>query len=199
MGLFENKSVQRISKGLVTAAVVGMAAFLGFSDPMGAPATASFEGEVLRNYIDVVGVETWCIGETQVGRLKAGYTHDYCMSLFKKRYAEYSRELYSCYSDTAKRYVTPAMHTAFVDVFYNTGAKCKTSMMRDLDARDPVKACTDTLKYRFSGGLDCSLPANKKACGGVWDRRQKFAAVCVRDAQQLPPQGIGGDHANSSL
>lgn len=175
--------------GLVTAAMVSAAVFLGLTTPIGSPMTAAFEGMVLRNYIDSVGVETWCIGETQMGRLEAGYTPEYCRTLFNARYPQYAAQLYACYDDKAKRYVTPAMHAAFTDVFYNTGAKCSTGMVRNLKAGKPVEACEYTLKYKRAGGKDCSVRSNN--CWGVWERRLKMYPLCMDDARRLPPGGLG--------
>lgn len=187
--------------GLVTAAMVTAAVFLGLANPEGAKYTAEFEAVVLQNYIDSVGVETWCVGETQMGRLEEGYTHEYCMALFKARYSGYSARLYDCYNEKAKRYVTPKMHTAFVDVYYNTGARCKTGMIRNLKNGNPVAACDYTLQYKRAGGVDCSktkgLSVSEGGCYGVWDRRITLHPICKADAEQIPPDGLGEEDANS--
>lgn len=181
--------IVKVTGGLTTAAMVSAAVFLGMVTPIGAPMTTEFEGMVFKNYRDVVGVETWCVGETQMGRLESGYTKEYCQALFNARYSQYSAQLYSCYDEKAKRYVTPAMHAAFTDVFYNTGAKCKTGMIRELKKGKPINACEFTRNYRFAGGKDCSIRSNN--CYGVYDRRLKFLPLCVRDAEQIPPEGLG--------
>lgn len=183
------ENVKKIGLGLVTAAMISGAAFLGLSVDKGAPMTAQFEGEVLGNYIDAVGVETWCIGETEVGRLEKGYTREYCMALFLTRYPVYSAKVYNCYDAKAKRYVTPAMHSAITDVFYNAGATCKSGMIRFLKAGNPVAACKNILDWKKAGGRDCSIRAN--GCYGVWDRRLKVFPMCMNDAQRLPPEGLG--------
>lgn len=164
------------------------AVFLAYTANIGAPMTAEFEGMVLKNYTDVVGVETWCIGETQLGRLESGYTKEYCEALFKSRYTQYAAQLYSCYDDNAKKYVTPAMHAAFTDVFYNTGKKCGTGMVRNLKEGKPVGACNFILKYKIAGGKDCSIRSN--GCYGVWDRRIKFHSICIEDAEKIPQGGL---------
>lgn len=195
MNIFKNKEGQISKKrvavggGLTTAALVPAAVFIAMTGQVGAPMTAQFEGMVLKNYIDTVGVETWCIGETQMGRLESGYTEEYCMTLFNAQYPKYAAQLYSCYTEQMKRYVTPSMHAAFTDVYYNTGAKCSTGMMRNLKKGQPVEACDYTLRYKRAGGKDCSERSNN--CWGVWDRRVKMHPVCVNDAKQIPPQGIG--------
>ena len=170
--------------GLTTAAMVTAAVFLLETSAVGSPMTAEFEGMVLNNYLDSVGVETWCVGETQMGYLPEGnYTEEFCMTLFNARYPQYAAQLFACYSDKMKHYVTPAMHAAFTDVYYNTGAKCKTGMMRNLKKGKPIKACDYILRYKNAGGKDCSDRTNN--CYGVWDRRLKFHAKCINDAKQL--------------
>ena len=136
--------------GIITAASVSMAVFLGIADIRTAPMTIQFEGMVLANYWDAIGgVETWCIGETQEGRLPAGnYTKKYCTDLFIKRFGTYSKKLYGCYTEDMKLYVSPSMHGAFTDVYYNTGARCNTVMMREVKAGNPVKACDGILQYK---------------------------------------------------
>lgn len=186
------KKTKTAATGLVTAAMVTMGAFIATTSDIGAPMTKSFEGEVLKNYIDSVGVETWCTGETQIGRLEKGYTREYCRMLFLSRYMEYSKKLYLCYDDTARRNVTPAMHATFTDVFYNTGARCKSGMVKLLQMGEPVKACEKTLDYKRAGGRDCSKDkGNPHGCYGVYDRRLKMLPICMNDALRIPRGGLG--------
>lgn len=191
MTLFKKKQVKTAAAGggIVTAAMVSAFMFIASATNIGSPYTAEFEGTVLDNYIDSVGVETWCIGETQMGRLDEGYTKEYCLALFKASYANYSSKLYECYNNKAKRYVTPAMHAAFTDVYYNTGALCKTGMIRMLKQGRPEEACDYTLRYRFAGGQDCSKEDSN--CKGVWKRRITLHPICMKDAKQIPWDGLG--------
>lgn len=183
------RPVRAAVTGVTTAATVSAAVFISMAAETGAPMTAQFEGTVLENYIDSVGIETWCIGETQVGRLEKGYTKEYCEALFFARFPQYAARLYSCYSEQDKRFVTPAMHAAFTDVYYNTGARCNTGMMRALRAKQPVAACEFILEYKNAGGKNCSVRKNN--CFGVWDRRLKVLPICLADARKLPPEGVG--------
>jgi len=190
LSLFKKPQLNvKVASGLTTAAMVPVAIFLAMTSPIGSPMTAEFEGLVLKNYRDVVGVETWCYGETQMGRLESGYTKEYCQTLFNARYNQYSGKLYECYNDKAKRYVTPAMHASFVDVFYNTGAKCNTGMIRNLKQGNPIAACEFTKNYKIAGGKDCSK--RDSGCYGVYARRLKFLPICLEDARQIPIEGIG--------
>lgn len=180
--------VKKLTAGLITAAMVPASVFIFETTNTGAKMTTAFEGVVLNNYIDTVGVETWCIGETQMGRLDKGYTLEYCNKLFAARYPQYASQLYSCYDEQMKRYVTPRMHSAFTDVYYNTGKRCNTGIMRHLKAGDPVAACEFIKRYKFADGKDCSVRSN--GCWGVWDRRVKLSEICLNDARQIPAEGI---------
>lgn len=182
-----NKPPGKAVLTVLTAAVLSPFAFLAATNEAGISYTEQFEGTVLHNYLDSVGVETWCTGETQVGRLESGYTKEYCSQLFFASYAQYSSQLYGCYTDEMKKYVTPSMHAAFVDVYYNTGAKCNTGMMRALKRGDPVGACNFILKYKRAGGRDCSVRANN--CYGVWARRLvAHEQLCLPEAYKLQEQ-----------
>lgn len=176
----------KVAGGVTTAALVPAAIFLVMTADKGAQLTAAFEGLVLKNYIDVVGVETWCYGETQMGRMESGYTKEYCQTLFNQRFNQYSARMYACYNDETKQYVTPAMHAAFTDVAYNVGRYCNTGMVRALAKAQPVAACDFILNYKRAGGKDCSIRSN--GCYGVWDRRVKMHGLCVKEARLLEEQ-----------
>lgn len=61
---------------------------------------------------------------------------------------------------------------------YGTGAWAKSSMRREILAGEHVKACNALLRYKFSGGYDCSIPGNR-ICAGVWTRQLKRNADCL--------------------
>ena len=125
-----------------------------------------------------MGVLTWCTGETQVGyKADGSYDEEYCKALFLNSYNKYNAGMYSCYNDTAKKIVTPKMHAAFTDLYYNTGRKCDTGMVRNINAGKPREACDFMLRYKYAGGRDCSIRSNN--CYGVWDRRLKMHQLCV--------------------
>lgn len=77
-----------------------------------------------------------------------------------------------------------SLHQAEFDVYmdwvyqYGTGAWAKSSMRRLVLAGDYVGACDALLRYRFSGGFDCSTPGNKR-CAGVWTRQLERHAKCM--------------------
>lgn len=164
---------------LITAIAVPAMVFLGMTSDIGITKTAQFEGTVLDNYYDSVGVKTWCTGETQVGyKADGSYDDAYCKALFFQSYNKYNGQLYSCYNDTALSDLTVPMHVAFVDMYYNTGRKCNTGMIRNMNAGKPKEACNFILKYKYAGGQDCSLKSNR-TCRGVWSRRLEMHKLCL--------------------
>lgn len=195
--------------GIVTVAMASAAVFLGLAGPVGKPVTEKFENIELVEYYDTSDVLSWCGGETQVGRLPKGqfYTYEYCKALFDAQWDKYSAQMYSCYTADMAPFITVAMHVAFTDTFYNTGAKCSSGMMRAIRRGDPVAACGFLKEYRKSrtprggrldgldgkidGYMDCSLTKGEpKGCYGIWTRRVEFADMCLAEAQKLPPGGL---------
>ncbi len=71
-------------------------------------------------------------------------------------------------------------YDAFVSVAYNVGegAFCGSRLVAKLNTYDYAAACAEITRWRFYQGKDCSLPANKRICGGIWARRQGEAARC---------------------
>lgn len=65
---------------------------------------------------------------------------------------------------------------------YGTGAWQGSSMRTNLLNGAYPAACTSMLKYKYSGGYDCSTLVNgkpNKRCWGVWERQQKRVADCM--------------------
>lgn len=61
---------------------------------------------------------------------------------------------------------------------YGINAWYTSSMSANLLAGEYVWACKSLLRYKFSGGFDCSTPGNK-ICAGVWTRQQQRYATCM--------------------
>jgi lysozyme len=61
---------------------------------------------------------------------------------------------------------------------YGTGAWSGSSMRTNLLRGDYVASCTAMLKYKYSGGYDCSVPGNR-ICAGVWIRQQERVKKCL--------------------
>lgn len=160
-------------------AVMGTAGVLAVSTSIGAPMALHHEGMRLKPYYDSVGVRTVCVGETEYVEEKQ-YTKEECKNLFTTRYGWYSRMTMRYYNETAKTLVTPEIHAAFTDMSYNVGLSSvkKSSMIKNINNAQPVKACNSILKYKYAGGFDCSIPGNK-VCAGIWSRRLQMNKLCL--------------------
>ena len=77
-----------------------------------------------------------------------------------------------------------SLHQAEFDTYmdfvyqYGSGAWSASSMRRHILAGEYRQACDALLKYRFSGGFDCSTPGNRR-CAGVWERQKARHAKCL--------------------
>ena len=74
----------------------------------------------------------------------------------------------------------PAEYDLYMDwtYQYGAGAWSKSSMRRHLQAGQYRAACNALLRYKFSGGYDCSTPGNR-ICAGVWDRQLARHKKCM--------------------
>ena len=61
---------------------------------------------------------------------------------------------------------------------YGIGAWLKSTMRTELLAGNYEASCKAYLRYRFSGGYDCSTPGNKR-CAGVWTRQKGRHDKCM--------------------
>ncbi|WP_114969931.1 lysozyme [Rhodoferax ferrireducens] len=73
-----------------------------------------------------------------------------------------------------------AEYDLYMDWVYQFGAGrwASSSMHANLLAGDYVQACHSLLRYKFSGGFDCSTPGNR-VCSGVWTEQQNRHAKCM--------------------
>lgn len=152
---------KRLGKGaaLGAAAAVAAAAFV-----------APWEGLFTHPYRDIVGVVTWCYGETE-GKPKASYTPQECRDLLASKLPRYYSEISACWGPEVEAKLTDNMRVAFVSGAYNfgSGSFCKSSMVRELKAGDFKSACHALRLYNRAGGrvvkgLDNRRRAEEKLC-----------------------------------
>ena len=148
-------------KGAGLAASVALAAAL-FVMP--------WEGLYTKPYKDIVGVVTWCYGETE-GKPKASYTPQECRDLLAQKLPRYYAEISSCWGPDVEDRLTDNMRVAFTSGAYNfgSGAFCNSSMVRALKAGDFKGACHALRLYNRAGGrvvrgLDNRRKAEEKLC-----------------------------------
>jgi GH24 family phage-related lysozyme (muramidase) len=83
-----------------------------------------------------------------------------------------------------KRCVTaPLSQTEYdvlVDFAYQYGviATCNSSIVVYANAGRYAESCQSYLRYKYSGGYDCSIPGNK-VCSGVWKRNLSRRDKCL--------------------
>lgn len=84
-----------------------------------------------------------------------------------------------------KKCVTAPLNQTEYDILvnfayqYGVDATCRSSVVRQVNAGNYEAACRSYTLYKFSGGYDCSLPANQRICGGVWTRNLERQSKCL--------------------
>lgn len=130
----------------------------------------SFEGLRHNVYLDVVGVPTYCYGETQNPVWGKRYSTEECKKLLEGRLAEFAEGVERC----VRVDMPPHRWAASVSLAYNigTGAFCRSTYVRRLNAGEGAAACDSMLAFNRAKG---------KIFPGLERRRQAEAAMCRRD------------------
>jgi lysozyme len=133
----------------------------------------SFEGLRQVAYYDPVRIPTYCFGETQRPdgspvQMGDRATTEECREMLGERVQEFGRGVDSC----VKVPLPPARKAAFVSFSYNvgTGAFCKSTLVKRLNAGDTVGACDELLRWTTAKGV--KLP-------GLVKRREAERAMCM--------------------
>lgn len=154
--------------------------------------TAPREGVSLAPYQDKLARDVWtvCYGDTGVPMRR--YSTAECQQMLADRLADYAKPV---------RALTPGFDTltdgqkvAIVDLVYNIGIASyekvpirnasgdvigwRPSTIRTLySTKQFPLACDAFLAYKWAGGKDCSIAANR--CGGLIARRHAERAACL--------------------
>lgn len=128
----------------------------------------NFEGERSRVYRDVVGIKTYCIGETRNPDPSKVYSHEECMSLLGGRLEEFNAAIDKCVHVP----LSTGQRGASLSFTYNlgAGAYCNGSVARNFNAGNPQAACDAMLLYNRAGGREIR---------GLTLRRQAERKVCL--------------------
>ncbi|MDB5651952.1 MAG: glycosyl hydrolase [Hyphomicrobiales bacterium] len=132
------------------------------------------EGERHRVYRDVVGVPTYCVGETRNPDWSRVYSHEDCMALLNGRLYEFAAAVQRCIHVP----MSDARLASLINFSYNLGGGilchavgnkiiCSTLATR-LNANDPA-ACDAMLMYDRAGG---------RRIAGLHARRERNRAMC---------------------
>lgn len=135
---------------------------------------AGFEGFSSRPYRDSVGVETVCYGQTAADHADFSkiYTKTQCQQMLGADLPKYDAPLKACLKPEVYNALPIHRHAALVSLAYNvgSGAVCKSSVVRDLNAGRITQACNDFLKFDRAGG---------KVLQGLVNRRKAERKLCL--------------------
>lgn len=150
-------------KSKLGAGAAGIAAAIAISVGVIKP----WEGRSLVPYRDIVGVLTWCDGETK-GQPKAVYTHAECDLITEREVARYEADIRPCLPAD----LPPKTRAAFISAAYNIGsaAFCRSSMSRQAIAGNLRAACDALLLWNKAGG---------KVVRGLTNRRAAERQLCL--------------------
>lgn len=135
---------------------------------------ATWEGVKTVAYKDIVGIPTVCFGETRGVKIGDQYTLDQCKVMLGDALVEFETGMRKCMREPDR--VPDGAYVAILSWSYNvgTGAACRSTLMRRLNAGDIAGACDELLKWDKAGGrkvrgLTNRRVAERKLClsGGV--------------------------------
>jgi lysozyme len=141
--------VRKVLAAVVATAAVGVAL----------PVIKQWEGRELVPYRDIVGVLTWCDGETR-GKAKPVYTHAECDRITEAAAAEFELAIRPCLPDD----LPVKTRAAFISAAYNigSGAFCRSSMSRRALAGDLRGACNALMMWTKAGGREVRGLVNRR-------------------------------------
>lgn len=133
--------------------------------------TATWEGLSLVTYRDVVGVLTYCYGETQGAVEGRRHTKAECEERLAARILEFDAGVTRCLGFQPPH----APRTAFVSFSYNVGlsAFCSSTMARFARLGEWVAACAEFPKWRWAGGSIWQGLINRRADERAWCEGRK--------------------------
>lgn len=151
-------------KGNRLAVLIGTAAAGTLVATVGA-----WEGKSNVPYRDVVGVLTWCYGETQ-GRPQARYSDAECKAMLEDRLADYAAPVLARNPELRGH---DAQLVAASSLAYNIGVANyrRSSVARLFSAGKWRMACDAFLKWNRAGG---------RVIKGLDNRRRAERAICLR-------------------
>lgn len=150
---------QKVAAGGGIAAAVALAVSI----------IAPWEGKKNDPYLDIVKVQTVCYGQTRVEMRH--YTDAECKDMLAKAVGnDFAPKVIACVPGLADR---PNQAAAAISLSYNigTGAFCKSSAARLMNAGDWKRGCQAMGRFIFAGG---------KPVKGLVNRRNSEIALCMK-------------------
>lgn len=182
--------------GAMFAALVTVAAVKGV------PFIKGEEGLVLTAKPDIIGVVTYCYGETNFAELGKTYTKPECDALADQRFVEYAVAVWLALTPEAQAALTPQRLLAYTSHAYHFGkaAFARSQIAARANAGDIRGSCahfddwiyiktlrggvadrrdrTGGITAKIDGKKDCAIAENK--CSGIAKRGEKEKAFCLQ-------------------
>lgn len=136
------------------------------------PLVAKWEGLSLTPYFDIVGVRTWCHGETE-GTPLPRYTEAECAEMLRSRLMVYHKRLLPYFTrETIAKRLPPKRHAAFDSLSYNVGTAGagRSTAVRRLNDGIIAGSCAAIGWWNKAGG---------RVIRGLVNRRSEETALCM--------------------
>lgn len=130
-----------------------------------------WEGMRTKAYRDIVGVPTVCFGETRGVKMGDIYTPDECRAMLGDALVEFEQGMRKCLTNPDR--IPAKSYVAFLSLSYNigTGAFCRSTLARKINAGDIRGACNELPKWNRAGG---------KVVKGLVNRRAEERKLCLQ-------------------
>lgn len=160
---------------------------------IGLPLTIKSEGVVNKVYIDKtagISVPTVCAGHRVYGNYDANrvYSEAECQIMAMQDLGEYIEYVVTVTDPILDEH----MYAGLGDFTLNLGKSTyqKSSVRRLLNEGKYHDACDAILLYKYVNRVDCFDDKNKRACGGIKQRRFAERDLCVKGADIMtkPPE-----------
>lgn len=136
-----------------------------------------WEGISLTPYVDMVGVKTWCWGETK-GTPKAKYTRDECDSILTARVnRDYYGQIVQCSPKLPSAPIS--VQASMISGSYNFGVRawCNSTAARMIRAENWRGACEAQTAFNRAGGQVVNGLVRRREMGDA--QRLGEAELCV--------------------
>lgn len=129
-----------------------------------------YEGLRLYSYQDVIGVWTYCYGETKNAKPGMRFTKAQCDAIFIERLEQFEAGMRKCLVRPDS--IPDKPYVAFLSLAYNVGvgAFCKSTLARKANAGDLRGACDELPKWNRAGG---------RVIRGLTIRRAQERKLCL--------------------
>lgn len=126
------------------------------------------EGLRLYTYPDVIGVPTYCYGETKDAKWGGAYTRKQCDERLAARLIEFNDGINDC----LERGIPDSRRVAYVSLAYNIGttAFCNSTLVKMENSGNSIGACNQILRWNRAKGV---------VYPGLTARREREHELCL--------------------